>query len=280
MTLLRNLVVALSLYSKIPMPQFEWRKDDMKYNLAFLPVVGLVIGAIEYLLVALFSRYDFPEVFRIAVLCAVPLLITGGFHMDGFMDTQDAFKSFKSKEEKLKILEDPHIGAFAVISVLIYACLFAWSLSIICDGYNLQMLKSVMDNDIESVNVFWNSFKKLPIFIGLIFVLGRIVTGITSLVLPKARKEGMLQNETSSAGRGCLVALIIELVLCLGFMVYLDLALAVAESTALLLTTLYYRKKTGAELGGVTGDTAGYFLVLSELIMLMTEAAYVFMRYR
>jgi adenosylcobinamide-GDP ribazoletransferase len=29
--------------------------------------------------------------------------------MDGFMDTQDAFKSFKSKEEKLKILEDPHI---------------------------------------------------------------------------------------------------------------------------------------------------------------------------
>ena len=43
------------------------------------------------------------------------MAVTGGFHIDGFMDTMDAFHSYKPREEKLAILKDSHIGAFAVI---------------------------------------------------------------------------------------------------------------------------------------------------------------------
>lgn len=258
MTIFRSLAVAFSLYSRIPMPQFEWKEKDMKYNLAFLPAVGLVIGVLEYLALSLFGRYDLPDAFKIAVLMAIPLAITGGFHVDGFMDTQDAFKSYKSKEDKLKILEDPHIGAFAVISLATCGCFFAMALSLVCNGGDATV----------------------PMFLGLIFVLSRIVTGLTSLFLKKARKEGMLHNETNSAGKGCRMVLFAELIVCLGVMIYFDPVLTGCEAAALLLFFLYYRHKTDKEFGGVTGDTAGFFLTVSELFMMLVLGAYVFMRFR
>lgn len=50
-----------------------------------------------------------------AVLILIPVLITGGIHLDGLLDTADALSSYKTKEEKLEILKDSHAGAFAII---------------------------------------------------------------------------------------------------------------------------------------------------------------------
>ena len=60
----------------------------------------------------------------------IPILITGGFHIDGFMDTQDAINSYKPREKKLEILKDPHIGAFAVISLLAYSIFWAGAMAL------------------------------------------------------------------------------------------------------------------------------------------------------
>ena len=55
---------------------------------------------------------------------AVPLLITGGIHMDGFLDVTDARSSFQSRERKLEILKDPHAGAFAIAGCGVYLLLY------------------------------------------------------------------------------------------------------------------------------------------------------------
>lgn len=55
---------------------------------------------------------------------AVPLLVTGGIHMDGFLDTMDAVHSYGDRSRKLEILKDPHLGAFAVISFGVYMMLY------------------------------------------------------------------------------------------------------------------------------------------------------------
>lgn len=34
------------MYSKIPMPNIDWKKENMKYAMCFFPLVGLVIGII------------------------------------------------------------------------------------------------------------------------------------------------------------------------------------------------------------------------------------------
>ena len=46
MALWNGFKIAFSMYSKIPMPSSEWSKENMKYALGFLPLVGVVIGAI------------------------------------------------------------------------------------------------------------------------------------------------------------------------------------------------------------------------------------------
>ena len=51
---------------------------------------------------------------------AIILLVTGGIHMDGYMDTMDALHSYGNREKKLEILKDSHIGAFAVIMTVLY----------------------------------------------------------------------------------------------------------------------------------------------------------------
>ena len=60
---------------------------------------------------------------------AIILLVTGGIHMDGYMDTMDALHSYGSREKKLEILKDSHIGAFAVIMTVLYVLIAAGAYS-------------------------------------------------------------------------------------------------------------------------------------------------------
>ncbi len=42
----------------------------------------------------------------------LPLIVSGGIHLDGLVDTADALYSRRETEKKLEILKDPHVGAF------------------------------------------------------------------------------------------------------------------------------------------------------------------------
>ena len=46
-------------------------------------------------------------------------LLTGGLHMDGFADMGDAFFSYRDKEKRLEILDDPRIGAFGAMALIL-----------------------------------------------------------------------------------------------------------------------------------------------------------------
>ena len=42
--LLKSMAITFAMYSKIPVRNFKWEKENMKYCLLFLPVVGIVEG--------------------------------------------------------------------------------------------------------------------------------------------------------------------------------------------------------------------------------------------
>jgi adenosylcobinamide-GDP ribazoletransferase len=110
--------------------------------LVFLPVVGLVIGLIWYGLYLLAQKADMPLSLQAAALMLYPYLITGFIHLDGFMDTSDALLSRRTLEEKLRILKDPHTGAFAVISVAV--------LFIICYAAVTAVVEKVSTDNAQS----------------------------------------------------------------------------------------------------------------------------------
>ena len=76
--------IAFSMYSKIPMPQFEWKDEDMRYALCFFPWVGAVIGVLWYLWKWICDRFAVGTLCYAVVGTAIPILVTGGFHVDGF----------------------------------------------------------------------------------------------------------------------------------------------------------------------------------------------------
>ena len=49
MKLVQSFIIALSMYSKLPMPRIEWKEENMKYAMCFFPMVGVIIGVLEYL---------------------------------------------------------------------------------------------------------------------------------------------------------------------------------------------------------------------------------------
>ena len=250
MKLIRNIAVAFSLYSQIPMPIFEWKEDDMKHNLVFLPWIGAVIGGIFCLVLHVFRLVSIPMIAKLAIYSVIPLIITGGFHVDGFMDVQDALKSYKPVEEKLKILKDPNIGAFAIISLLKYCLIWIIALAIILDANN--------DTYIYLISVS--------------FFTVRALTGITSITLKHAKKDGMLHMETEKMHRGDLIALVAEFVLACSLMVIIDWKVGILVILGLALFTIYYRHMTYKSFSGVTGDTSGYYIVVGEEVVLVMVA--------
>lgn len=108
--------MALGLYTAIP--GFA-RWDDSCADLlpVALPVVGALLGFAWYGLAALFGRF-MPLLLCAAMVTVTLPILTGFLHLDGFMDVMDAMLSARKREEKLRILKDPHAGAFSVIALV------------------------------------------------------------------------------------------------------------------------------------------------------------------
>ena len=85
--MLQSVLLAFALYSRIPVPQAKWNEKNMRYCICFLPLVGLVIGAVQFVAFFLLAKISAGPVFSGAVLAALPVILSGGIHMDGFMDT-------------------------------------------------------------------------------------------------------------------------------------------------------------------------------------------------
>ncbi len=248
MHILKSLVIAFSIYSKIPVPQFEWEEEDMKYMLSFFPWIGAVIGGCICLWNYLYRIYDIGEMCYTLIGAAIPLIITGGFHADGFMDTMDAFHSYQPKEKKLEILRDSHIGAFAVIMLAVYGLVYLGAFSEITDG---RLLKIICGG----------------------FFLSRCLSGISVVSFPSAKKDGMLYLFASSSQKKIVKwSLYLQSIACICFMLWQSVCAGIIVAVSAFLAFAYYGYRTRKELGGITGDTAGYFVLICEGSMMIAAA--------
>lgn len=241
--------IAFTMYSRIPVPEAQWTEENTSYTMCFFPFIGAVIGAVtwglfllkEYLLGRGFVFGDF---FFTVLMVLVPIFITGGIHLDGFMDTQDALGSWQPKEKRLEILKDSHAGSFAVLS---------------CGVYLLAYIGVYSALTAYSVRVT-----------ALSFLLSRTLSGLSVLCFPQAREEGKSLTASFSAhaakntGRAVLG---IYLVLLCFIIIAAGRYAGVSVILAAGLMYGYYYRMCIKKFGGMTGDLAGYFLQMCELFM-------------
>lgn len=244
MRLISSLVIAFSTYSRLPMPQVDWSEENKQYSMCFFPAIGVVVGLLMTLWLTISEALGLNGFLTGAVGAVIPLIVTGGIHMDGFMDTMDAMASWQPRERRLEILKDTHTGAFAVIGCAAYLLVMA------------GLLSEVKPSD------------GLPV--AAAFVVSRAMSALTLTWLPKARKEGMLSGFAGCARKkavtwaGCAwvgVGAAVWLLVC-GFRGLLPMAGAAACAA-------YYTRFANKYFGGVTGDLAGWFVQITELTAIL-----------
>ena len=242
MRVISSIVIAFSTYSRIPMPQVEWSDENRRYAMCFFPLIGAVIGLLLWGWLWACDALAIGAVLRGAAGAMLPLLVTGGIHMDGLMDTCDAMGSWQTKERRLEILKDSHAGAFAVMG---------------CAGYLLL-----------SAGLLSEAAAKDGPMLLCAFMLSRAMSAWALASFRSARPKGMLDSFAQAAHRrmvttDCIAyAVVCALVwaLCGGWLALLCLLTAA-------LCLVYYRHMAYKHFGGVTGDLAGWFVQITELAL-------------
>lgn len=229
--------MCLTTFSVIPCPFCVWKEEARAKMPLFLPLVGGVIGGLWALAAALLRLSPLPPLVCALLLCALPLLLTGGIHMDGFLDTVDAVGSRRPLEERRRILKDPHVGAFAVIA----ACFVSLA----------QF-------------VFFASAKETANLLALLWiaVTSRTAAALAVTLLPPLPGSSYAKTRGGKAAHAVLLSVMLAAALTLGFVTtgrYGFAPLAVLCGYALWLA------RGVRALGGMSGDISGYALTFGEL---------------
>ena len=241
MHVLKGLVIAFASYTRIPMPQVDWSEENRRWSMCFFPLIGVVVGGLIWLWLALCDGLHIGPFLRGAIGAVLPLLVTGGIHMDGFMDVTDAMSSWQTKEKRLEILKDSHVGAFAVIACGAYLLLMAGLLSECTAAQGLGLTAA--------------------------FVLSRSMSAYAMVALPQAKKQGMLADNARNADHhrvrlaswGWFAAAAVAAGCGLGWY-------GLALPAGALACLGWYAHRAKKYFGGISGDQAGWYVQVTELV--------------
>lgn len=122
---------AFQLLTRIPVPaSIPFTPELLARSVVYYPLVGAVIGGIVAAAGAWLDG-GVPAMPAAVLLMAVWMLLSGGLHMDGLMDTADGVLSHRSRERMLEIMKDSRVGAMGVIAAVVillfkFAVLDTW----------------------------------------------------------------------------------------------------------------------------------------------------------
>ena len=244
MLVIRSFCSAFLMYSRIPMPQVEWKEENRRYALCFFPLIGVVIGGLLLLWYLVSRRLGVGPLLFAAVSTAIPVAVTGGIHLDGFCDVNDAKACGGTKERMLAVMGDSHIGAFAAIHLAVYL-----------------LLQVGLFSQVESLT--------LAAVCALAFVQSRAYSGLAAVTFRSAKSQGALMNFRAPAHKRVTVAA--EIAFLIATSIAMGCLSLVSGGFGVLggvLSFVYYRFFAYKKFGGITGDLAGYFLQICELAVI------------
>ncbi|MFZ5596919.1 MAG: adenosylcobinamide-GDP ribazoletransferase [Bacillota bacterium] len=240
---MKSFVFALQLLTRIRILDLSFNEKALGRSTMFFPLVGLFLGGILVFIHRVAGEIFPPAAVAAAVVVAL-VMLTGGMHLDGFMDTVDGLFSGRPRERMLEIMKDSRAGSFGVVGVV---CLLLFKFSLITG------IAGVYD------------------YMGLIMmtVTGRWGMTYATARFPYAREEGMGRLFTLHTGIpelavASLTALVVSAVA--GGLGGLIIFLSAGIFTHLLC--MYMNKV----LGGLTGDTYG---AVNEVLEVFVLALYI-----
>lgn len=242
----RELGAALRFLTVLPVPGREqlFEKDEatprLVVGLPYFPLVGLLLGCLLWLLVLLLTPLV-PQLALAALLVVALVILTGGLHLDGLMDSCDGLFGGHTRERRLEIMRDSRVGSFGVLGA---ACLLL---------LEFALFASIGEHS-------------LPLALLVALPSARWSMALAVRVFPSARPTGLgaaFHQAVTTKGVALAGTVALAIVLVAGRWTGL-IVWTTASATTLALGFWITRS-----IGGLTGDSYGALAEVAEVVALL-----------
>ncbi|MDH3973964.1 MAG: adenosylcobinamide-GDP ribazoletransferase [Deltaproteobacteria bacterium] len=238
---MRDFLTALGFLTLFPHPQYDdFEGKDLGCSMAAFPLVGLFLGIILVISDFILSSF-LPEGLTNILLIALLVILTGGLHLDGFMDTLDGIGGGNNREKILAIMRDSRVGAFGAIGI-IFLVIIKW----------------------EALNSLGSDVKTTALL--LMPLISRWAMALLTHISPYARAEGLGRPFADGLTRERIYfALASTLVISLFLFGFKGIVIVFIIIILSFVLAGWFRNK----IGGITGDVIGAWNELAELLVLL-----------
>lgn len=253
MKFMKGLLINIQFFTAIPITlELPMDKEHLRKAVQAFPLLGLIQGIVYSVVLYLSFEYTpFSHLTIAFLLWLVTILLTGGIHLDGWMDASDAYFSYQDQGKRLEIMKDPRTGAFGVLSILVLlSCRFLF----------------IYESTAKVENILFIMIAAIPF-------LSKSIMGVLLLTVKSAKNEGLGTLFQSAAKPKTLWPYPIYVVGLL-FLVFLLMKEEFLLISLLILVAacclFFFRRNAVKWFGGITGDVLGAAVEGTELILWMT----------
>lgn len=243
--------IALQFLTRIfVVKQSVWTEQSFGNSVKYFPAVGAVLGIFCAAIVGVLNLLNLPLMTG-AVGFASLIILTGGIHCDGLMDSADGLFSGREREKILEIMKDSRAGSFGVVSMILVAAIEISALA-----------------ELAKLSTWW-----LCAAIYSAPIIARLMMVVTIGAFPYARESGMGKSFAKFTTRRTIIFAAAEtflLLLPLNFLGEIFFLCAALASLVALIVAWRFATFATEKIGGVTGDIYGAVTTLTEMFALIT----------
>lgn len=237
---MKEFIIAMQFLTRLNIfKNQEVTEETFGRSLSYFPLVGFIVGGIM-LLVAYLSAFCFNPYTTAVFIVIIEILVTGGLHLDGYMDTCDGIFSGRPRDRILEIMKDSRVGSMGVAALFV-----------------MLFLKIAFFTELP-LREYWSIILLMP-FVGR-WAMVYVVT-----CYPYARPQGLggIFHKQGNKKLFFIVSLysLVIILLLLPYKLWIALLLTILSSRVVA-------KKISKILQGHTGDTYGAVCETTEIFFL------------
>ena len=248
---MNSFLIGLQFLTRIfVVKQSVWTEQSFGESVKYFPAVGAVLGIFYAAIVGVLNLLNLPLLTG-AVGFSSLIILTGGIHCDGLMDSADGLFSGREREKILEIMKDSRAGSFGVVSMILVAAIEISTLA-----------------ELAKLSTWW-----LCAAIFSAPIIARLMMVVTIGSFPYARKSGMGKSFAKFTTRRTIIFAAAEtflLLLPLNFFAEIFFLCAAAAGLVALIVAWRFATFATEKIGGVTGDIYGAVTTLTEMFALIT----------
>lgn len=116
MNMVEKFFLSLAFFTRLPIPEPWQGKKDLASSIYYFPLAGLVVGLLT-LLAAILAEGATGQQLGFVVAFLMPILLSGGLHLDGLADSADGLFYAGTRSRRLEIMRDTQLGVYGVLAL-------------------------------------------------------------------------------------------------------------------------------------------------------------------